>query len=367
MMKKLLCFILMLALVILPIFVSCENEDEQEPLVFEVTHTAKIEIENYGTIELELYGKEAPLTVDNFAFLANIGFYNGLTFHRIIEGFMMQGGGYDESGEEHRAYTLTGEFAQNGIENRILHERGVISMARATPPNSASCEFFIMHEDAPHLDGSYAAFGRVTKGIEIVDKVCTDARPINSNGAIDLDERPVIKSIMVDPVLTATHTAKIEIANYGTIELELYGNDAPITVANFEKLANSGFYEGLTFHRIIKGFMMQGGGYEADGTHKDADTIKGEFKLNGVKNPVLHRRGVISMARSSENDSASSQFFIMHQNASHLDSSYAGFGRVINGIDIVDKICTDAEPTDDNGSIAISQRPIITKVTVTKK
>ncbi len=365
-MKRIFCLILTLILAILPIFVSCKKEDEKEPIVFEVTHKAKIQIQNYGTIELDLYGKEAPITVDNFDYLANLGFYEGLTFHRIIEGFMMQGGGFDTNGEERRAFEIDGEFSANGVENRILHERGVISMARSNDMNSASSQFFIMHEEAPHLDGSYAAFGKVTKGMEIVDKICKDARPVDSNGSMRVEDRPIIKSVIVDKILTPTHTAKIEIANYGIIELELYGNDAPITVANFEKLANEGFYEGLTFHRIISGFMMQGGGFDESGNHKEADTIKGEFWANGTKNPVLHRRGVISMARSNDANSASSQFFIMHETSPHLDHSYAGFGRVTAGIEIVDKICQDAVPTDGNGSIAIGQRPVITKVTVTK-
>ena len=355
----------MLALAILPAFVSCDNE-ESEPIFFEVTHKATIEVVGYGTIELDLYGKEAPITVENFADLANLGFYNGLTFHRIIDGFMMQGGGYDTNGEELRAYEIKGEFSENGVENRILHERGVISMARSNSFDSASSQFFIMQDEAPHLDGSYAAFGKVTKGMSVVDEICHNAQPIDSNGSIKVAERPVIKSVMVDKILTPTHTATIEIASYGTIELELYGNDAPITVANFERLANEGFYEGLTFHRIIEGFMMQGGAYDESGTHKDAESIKGEFWANGTKNPVLHRRGVISMARSNDMNSASSQFFIMHQTSPHLDHAYAGFGRVTSGLDIVDKICQDAQPTDSNGSIAVGQRPVITKVTVTK-
>lgn len=163
------------------------------------------------------------------------------------------------------------------------------------------------------------------------------------------------------------HTATIEIENYGTIELELYGNEAPITVENFVKLAGEGFYEGLTFHRIMNGFMMQGGGYDASGAEKRADSIKGEFSSNGVNNPILHERGVISMARTYIPDSASSQFFIMHETSPHLDGEYAAFGKVTSGLDVVDKICTEVTPLDGNGSISLSQRPIIKSVTVTEK
>ncbi len=162
-----------------------------------------------------------------------------------------------------------------------------------------------------------------------------------------------------------THHATIVIKDYGTIELELYGNAAPKTVANFEKLANSGFYDGLTFHRIISGFMIQGGGFLENGYYKEADTIKGEFEANGVNNPILHERGVISMARSDPFDSASSQFFIIHQTSPHLDGLYAAFGRVTSGIEIVDEICFDVEQ-GYNGAVALGDRPVITSVRVTK-
>lgn len=162
-----------------------------------------------------------------------------------------------------------------------------------------------------------------------------------------------------------THRATIVIKDYGTIELELYGNAAPITVANFEKLANEGFYEGTTFHRIMSGFMIQGGGFTEDGLYKDADNIKGEFPSNGVDNPILHDRGVISMARASENDSASSQFFIMHQNSPHLDGDYAAFGKVTSGIGVVDEICYEIEQ-GYNGAVNVLDRPVIVSVTVEK-
>ena len=162
-----------------------------------------------------------------------------------------------------------------------------------------------------------------------------------------------------------THYATIEIEDYGVIELELYGNAAPITVENFEKLANSGFYDGLTFHRIIYGFMMQGGGFLENGYYKEADNIKGEFSSNGVDNPIKHERGVISMARSDDKNSASSQFFIMHQTSPHLDGDYAAFGRVISGMEVVDTICYFVEQ-GYNGAVDIDDRPVIKTITVTK-
>ena len=134
---------------------------------------AIIEIEKFGTIEVELYKDIAPITVENFVKLANKGFYNGLTFHRIIKGFMIQGGCPKGNGTGGPGYQIKGEFAMNGFNNPLKHTRGVISMARAMDPNSAGSQFFIMHQDAPHLDGQYAAFGKVIKGIEVVDAVAS--------------------------------------------------------------------------------------------------------------------------------------------------------------------------------------------------
>ena len=126
--------------------------------------------------------------------------------------------------------------------------------------------------------------------------------------------------------------------NGGIIKLELYPEHAPITVANFEKLVKEGFYDGLIFHRVIKDFMIQGGDPEGTGMGGAKEKIKGEFVRNGVNNPIKHTRGVISMARSMMPDSASSQFFIMHKDAPHLDGSYAAFGKVIEGMEVVDAI-----------------------------
>ena len=162
------------------------------------------------------------------------------------------------------------------------------------------------------------------------------------------------------------YIAKIEVENYGTITLKLEGKKAPITVQNFVDLAKSGFYDGLTFHRIIEGFMIQGGDPNGNGTGGSDKTIKGEFKDNGVKNNIKHKRGVISMARSSDYDSASSQFFIMQEDNDSLDGQYAAFGHVTKGMKIVDQICEDADPMDDNGTIAESKQPVIKTIKVSE-
>lgn len=134
---------------------------------------AVLKIKDLGEIEIELDEKSAPITVDNFVKLVNKGFYNGLTFHRVIKGFMIQGGCPKGNGTGGPGYTIKGEFTSNGVKNPIKHVRGVISMARAMDPDSAGSQFFIMHKDAPHLDGEYATFGKVIKGIEVVDKIAS--------------------------------------------------------------------------------------------------------------------------------------------------------------------------------------------------
>ena len=164
-----------------------------------------------------------------------------------------------------------------------------------------------------------------------------------------------------------THEVVIEVKDYGTIKAVLYGEAAPITVANFVKLAGEGFYDGLTFHRIISGFMIQGGDPKGNGTGGSSQTIKGEFSQNGFDNPIAHQRGVLSMARSSMPDSASSQFFIMHDAAPHLNGAYAAFGCVVEGIEVVDAICAGTPVQDGNGTVAKANQPKILSVKVTER
>lgn len=160
------------------------------------------------------------------------------------------------------------------------------------------------------------------------------------------------------------HHAEMVIKDYGTIALELDADVAPITVENFAQLVNEGFYNGLTFHRIISGFMIQGGDPQGTGMGGSDKEIKGEFAANGVKNNISHTRGVISMARATAYDSASSQFFIVHQDSKFLDGNYAGFGKVTSGMEIVDKICADTKVEDNNGTVLKANQPIIEKITM---
>ena len=155
---------------------------------------AIIETNKFGTIKVELNKEVAPLTVDNFVKLVNKGFYNGLTFHRVIKGFMIQGGCPKGNGTGGPGYSIKGEFAANGVNNPLKHTRGVISMARAMDPNSAGSQFFIMHQDAPYLDGQYAAFGKVIEGIEVVDAVAS----VKTNYYDMPLEKVVIKQIKIE-------------------------------------------------------------------------------------------------------------------------------------------------------------------------
>jgi peptidyl-prolyl cis-trans isomerase B (cyclophilin B) len=160
------------------------------------------------------------------------------------------------------------------------------------------------------------------------------------------------------------HHAELQIEGYGTITMELDADTAPITVSNFCKLAKDGFYDGLTFHRIIDGFMIQGGDPEGNGSGGADQNIKGEFSQNGVKNDISHVRGTVSMARSNDYDSASSQFFIVQSDSTFLDGQYAGFGHVTSGMEIVDQICQDTPVEDSNGTVAWWNQPKITSIQI---
>ena len=196
-MKRKAIYLLIFAM-LLSLFTACGKADEQTDKIEPVgIHHAEISIQDYGVVKVELDGDTAPITVQNFIDLANAGFYDGLTFHRIIDGFMIQGGDPNGDGTGGSEKEIVGEFTSNGYENNISHKKGVISMARASDPNSASSQFFIVQEDSEFLDGEYAAFGHVTEGQDIVDKIAKDAEPIDDNGTIPKENQPVITSIKI--------------------------------------------------------------------------------------------------------------------------------------------------------------------------
>ena len=202
-MKRLICLVLACTMALA--FCACgiksaaptadTSTAEVEP--FQTLRHAEITVKDYGTVKLELDAGTAPITVENFVKLAKDGFYDGLTFHRIIDGFMIQGGDPTGNGTGGSGMTIKGEFSKNGVSNPISHVKGVISMARAQDPDSASSQFFIVEADSTFLDGSYAAFGRVTEGMEIIEQIAADAQPIDNNGTIPADQQPVIASIVI--------------------------------------------------------------------------------------------------------------------------------------------------------------------------
>lgn len=193
---------LMLTVIMILTLAACgeEKKDGIKPsdnIDFSKSVTAVISIENYGDISIELDHSAAPITVENFVDLASDGFYDGLTFHRIIKDFMMQGGDPKGNGTGGSDNTIKGEFSANGVDNKLSHTRGAVSMARANDFNSASSQFFIVHEDSLFLDGQYAVFGYVSEGMDIVDAICNDAKPIDGNGTIPAIHQPVITSIEI--------------------------------------------------------------------------------------------------------------------------------------------------------------------------
>jgi len=190
-MMRFLSGILALALAVMMLLVpaGAENEGGERPVLL-------LRVAEYGDIYVELYPEHAPVTVENFLALVDRGFYNGLTFHRIISGFMAQGGCPLGNGTGGSGANIKGEFSANGVDNPLKHERGVLSMARSSDPNSASSQFFIMHAAAPHLDGSYAAFGRVISGMGVVDAICRTAHVTDQNGTVPGEDQPVISQIV---------------------------------------------------------------------------------------------------------------------------------------------------------------------------
>lgn len=189
--------VLLIAVMAFTFFTACKQNEEEFVYDASKTYYATIEVKDYGTIVVQLSSVQAPKTVENFVNLSVSGFYDGLTFHRIMEGFMMQGGDPEGTGYGGSENTIVGEFSDNGYLNSLSHKRGVISMARSQAYDSASSQFFICHQDSVFLDGKYAAFGFVTEGMEVVDKICAEAEPIDNNGTIPAKNQPVIEKITI--------------------------------------------------------------------------------------------------------------------------------------------------------------------------
>ena len=368
-MKKFISLTVALMLLCLSVFAlsSC-GEMKAKPFEAEISvdteghslHYVEIVFKKYGTVSLTLDATVAPITVENFLNLANSGYYNNSYIARVQQNFVMQ------NAEGKGTDCIKGEFSSNGVKNNLFHKKGIISMARnGLSANSASDQFFIILDNTSsnaYLDGEYAAFGWVTSGMNIVEAIAADI-PDNAYeddmGFLSEAYMPMIETVRVTgnngvpapntkttppaaeaftPKLSidteghTLHTVEMSIKNYGKITMVLDETVAPITVQNFLKLVNSGYYNGLSMLRLQDGFVAQIG--DGAGT----DSIKGEFSSNGVENGLLHKKGILSMARTSEPDSASDQFFIMLAAASNLDGDYAAFGWVTSGMNILEYI-----------------------------
>lgn len=372
-MKKIIR-ILSLALAVMLLFASCSTPADNKTAEHQ---KVLFTMENGSTFIIETYPEYAPRTCENFINLVESGFYDGLTFHRIVEGFVAQGGDPEGDGTGSSDKKIIGEFAANGVQNDLSHQRGVVSMARGDDPNSASCQFFICYDDcSASLDGKYAAFGKVVDGMETVDaflnigrvagefssEVSTPVTPIVIEKAEVIDVNSTQEAVLVTDIPTESESladgettteprlpignleqlesAKVRftMADGSTFVIETYPEYAPRTCANFLNLVESGFYNGLTFHRVVDDFVAQAGDPNGNGTGGSSETIVGEFEMNGHRNDLSHTRGVVSMARQSNDmNSASSQFFICYRDCSDsLDGKYAAFGRVIEGMEVVD-------------------------------
>lgn len=368
------------AAVTLSCFAGCSDKKEESSA--EESSSNLTGTQN-GSFVITLYSDKAPITCENFEKLVNDGFYNGLTFHRIVDNFVAQGGDPSGNGNGGSEDKIKGEFSENGVENNLSHTKGIVSMARASNDfDSASSQFFICYSDlSASLDGSYAAFGEVTQGMDVVEQFEQVKRTTGSDGAQSLPELPITitKAQMIEDDENGNHRAEFTV-NFtpevkeerqqveGEFIITLYADKAPITCENFEKLVKEGFYDGLTFHRIVKGFVAQGGDPTGTGGGGSDETIKGEFSDNGVENDLSHKRGIVSMARnSSDYDSASSQFFICYEDVSStLDGSYAAFGEVTQGMEVVDGFLEVEREQGSDGDLSSPTSPItITKAEMT--
>ncbi len=262
-------------------------------------------------------------------------------FSILLGAFVLTGCGKDNSASTNS--TTTSSVSESGSADN--------TSANSTSADSASSD--VASSETASSDASSSADSASSESASNSENAPTSEEPSENS------EEKNQRSLKDGELLSGTHHVNINVKGYGKIEVELDADTAPITVTNFMNLADEGFYNGLTFHRVISGFMIQGGDPLGNGTGGSDETIKGEFSENGVENDISHVRGVISMARSSDMDSASSQFFIMHQNADYLDGQYAAFGHVTKGMDVVDKIAENTPVQDDNGTVNPEDQPVI--------
>jgi len=298
-----------------------------------------------GTFRFEFAPDKAPKHVEQFIRLAKQGYYNGSAFHRVIANGIIQGG--DPLLKDPKTpKNLWGTGGLNMLPDEfsdMKHERGVVSAVRIPDkPNSDGAQFFVCVYPQPSLDGKFSAFGRITEGIDVVEKI--SRVPAGANGFTDTPVRILsvtIEKKKTQPFADATldelrRTVTLK-TTLGSIKIKMEPDWAPNHVRNFLMLTETGWYNGTAFHRIVKGFVVQGGTGEtrASGPAHPADRwvhpLKGEFRSD-----VKHTRGIVSMARTDDPDSATTSFFLMLGNAPHLDGKYSAFGRIVEGLDVLD-------------------------------
>lgn len=298
-----------------------------------------------GTFRFEFAPDKAPKHVQQFLTLARQGYYDGSAFFRVVANGIIQGGDPLLKNPK-TARNLWGSGGLNLLPAEVSdlkHERGVVSTVRIpNKPDSDGAQFFVCLYPQPPLDGQYSAFGRVTEGLDVVEKI--SQAPVGADG---MTEKPVrilkvtIEKKKVQPFLNATpdemrKTVTLK-TTLGSIQIAMEPDWAPNHVRNFLMLVSTGWYNGTAFHRLIKGFVVQGGmgDTRAGGTGHPADRwvhpLKGEFR-----NDIKHDRGIVSMARTDDPDSATTSFFLMLGPAPHLDGKYSAFGRVVGGMEVLD-------------------------------
>jgi len=291
-----------------------------------------------GTFRFEFAASQAPKHVEQFVKLARQGYYDGSAFHRVVANGIIQGGDplLKDPKTKRELWGAGGLNLLAGEISDLKHERGVVSTVRIPDkPGSDGSQFFVCVSPQAALDGQFSAFGRVVDGMDVVETI--SQTPIDANGLAITPVR--IRKITVEPKpaepflnapveeLRKTVTLKTTL---GTIRIKMEPDWAPNHVRNFLKLTSTGFYNRTPVHRISKGFVVQGGASNGHHSERWVHPIKGEFR-----NDVKHTRGIVSMARTDDPDSATTSFFLMLGDAPHLDGKYSAFGRVIEGMDVL--------------------------------
>jgi cyclophilin family peptidyl-prolyl cis-trans isomerase len=332
-------------LVLLPMWLIALAAHAQNPVREDPADLEAVVKTESGSFRFEFAADKAPKHVEQFLKRARDGYYNGSAFHRVVANGIIQGG--DPLLKDPKTpKTLWGTGGLNlmaGEYSDMKHERGVVSTVRIPDkPDSDGSQFFVCVYPQPPLDGKFSAFGRVTEGMDVVEKI--SQIPAGANGFAEKPVRIVsvtIEKKKVQPFLTATpdemRKTVVLRTTLGIIKIKMEPDWAPNHVRNFLMLTSTGWYNGTGFHRVVKGFVAQGGmgDTRSAGAEHPADKwvhpLKGEFRED-----VKHTRGIVSMARTDDPDSATTSFFLMLGDAPHLDAKYSAFGRVIEGLDILD-------------------------------